>query len=141
MAQSSKKATTPAKATKPPPPIAPSTTLMLGALGSMLLGAIHIATWTYGATIEVGSIVLMIFGLLGGALLIGLGLLARRRSRAAWSFLLAFNGVAALVSVFGGPAIHRAFDIPLSAAFVPFALHGATAVLLALSAGELERAK
>ena len=123
----------------PPPVIELSAMLRIGALGSMMLGLVHTAGWSYAAAVGTGTVVLTIFGVIGGALLLTLGALTRRKSRVGWSFLVALNGVGAVVSMFGAPAIHRSFGIPLATAFVPFAAHGVMAVLLALSAAELER--
>jgi len=65
-------------------------------------------------------------------------LLAVRRNRAAWSFALSLNGVAAVVFLFGAPKVRDGFSTSLGVALIPAIVFIAVTVLFAGSSREYE---
>ena len=58
---------------------------------------------------------------------------AYRRSRVAWSFLVALQGVLAVYYLFGAPTFTKLLGVSIAVAMIPAALYGAAATALVLA--------
>jgi hypothetical protein len=115
----------------PPRSTPPASELRIGAHG--LAGLLGLGNLAIGILSLFGNApgALMAFLLVAGVVTPTLAWFSYRRSRAAWSFLVAMCGVFAVIYTFGAPKIAHTLSLGLGTALIAPALYAAAFVALA----------